>query len=59
MLLYFVMMYQVLFKFMLLDYQTFADIKSWLEYVREERGSDVLGVLIANKIDIEERLSID
>ncbi|CAD8101194.1 unnamed protein product [Paramecium primaurelia] len=38
------------------NYQTFADIKSWLEYVREERGSDVLGVLIANKIDIEERV---
>jgi len=27
-----------------------------LEYVREERGTDVVGVLIANKIDmVEER----
>ncbi|CAK62866.1 unnamed protein product (macronuclear) [Paramecium tetraurelia] len=36
--------------------QSFADIKAWLDYVREERGSDVVGVLIANKIDIKDRV---
>lgn len=35
-----------------LGLQSFQNIRQWFDYVREERGYDVLSVLIANKIDI-------
>ncbi|KAM3146594.1 hypothetical protein pb186bvf_001124 [Paramecium bursaria] len=33
---------------------TFENISRWLDYVKEERGSDVLTILVANKIDVKQ-----
>ena len=32
---------------------SFQNVNRWLEYVREERGTDVIIMLVANKIDAE------
>lgn len=37
-----------------LDSTSFQNLNKWVEYVREERGTDVLVVLIGNKIDAAE-----
>jgi len=34
---------------------SFQNVNKWIEYVREERGTDVLVVLIGNKIDAAEK----
>ena len=33
------------------DESTFKNVVKWLDYVREERGNEVLIALVANKID--------
>lgn len=35
-----------------LDEETFNNIPRWLEYVKEERGNEVIIYLVANKIDL-------
>lgn len=37
-----------------LDVNSFQNLNKWVEYVREERGNDVLVVLVGNKIDAAE-----
>jgi len=37
---------------------SFANINRWVEYVREERGSDVIIALVGNKIDLEDKRAV-
>ena len=37
------------------DEKSFADVDKWLDDVRKNRGQDAIVMLVANKIDIEER----
>ncbi|VEU20002.1 DEKNAAC100823 [Brettanomyces naardenensis] len=35
---------------------SFNDVQKWFDYIREERGSDVLIVLVGNKSDLEDKV---
>eukprot|EP01015_Nassula_variabilis_P003288 TRINITY_DN1206_c0_g1_i5.p1 TRINITY_DN1206_c0_g1~~TRINITY_DN1206_c0_g1_i5.p1 ORF type:complete len:136 (-),score=36.25 TRINITY_DN1206_c0_g1_i5:42-449(-) len=37
---------------------SFQNIPKWIEFVKEERGNDVLIVLVANKIDAADRRAV-
>ncbi|EGR33304.1 ras small monomeric gtpase, putative [Ichthyophthirius multifiliis] len=34
--------------------QSFQNLSKWIEYVKEERGNEVLTILLGNKIDLQE-----
>lgn len=36
--------------------ESFNDVQKWFDYIREERGSDVLIVLVGNKSDLEDKV---
>lgn len=35
---------------------SFTDVSKWLDYIREERGKDVLVVLVGNKSDLQDKV---
>jgi len=46
---------QIKRKLILKGRTSFANINRWIEYVREERGNDVVIALVGNKIDLEDK----
>ena len=52
---FFIFIFEKTLFFELLDASSFQNVNKWIEYVREERGTDVLVVLIGNKIDAAEK----
>lgn len=37
----------------MLDRQTYTNLKRWIDDVRNERGNDVIVVIVGNKIDLD------
>jgi GTPase SAR1 family protein len=34
---------------------SFENLQKWLDFISEQRGNDILIVLVANKLDLKER----